>query len=119
MINDFKLDKIDVLDMSVNLEINENGIGSTFAIGINSYIQDMLTDTDLKRVNDNLREIANIVNKVVVDDVAADIAKIMLEVEDDNDFSPVKFSDFIEAINKDKELKSALDIVMNALDEMR
>ena len=81
MLNNFK---IDVLDISTTVEFHEDGIGTRFKIGINPRIGDNLPDDKSELLQNHLKEIAEIINDVIVADCIDELTDMILNDEDDD-----------------------------------
>lgn len=103
--------KLDVLDMSVELRFNSEGISSKFKVGMSENISEMLIEEEAEQLNKNLDEIASIVNKAIIRDFANEIAETC-----DDDLSLI---DFMRMVNKDSNLREALNTLMEALDTVK
>jgi len=109
----------DILDLSAELKLTDKGIETTFKCGMNSEIENILTEEEDKKISDSLDQISKTINKAIIRDFANDISKTFLDETKDkakDDLFDLSFSEFMELINSNKELQDALDNVRNAFD---
>ena len=104
-----KSENLDILNLSVKLNFGDDGITSTFKTDIDKSIGDMLTNKESEKIKKNLNEISNVINDAIMRDFECDLSDFI------DDLSLDDFDDFINKINKDKELRNALDTLMEAL----
>ena len=108
-----KSENLDILNLSVKLNFEDDGITSTFRTGMNRAIGDMLTDEESKKISKNLSEMAKIINDAIMRDFAYDFSDFIDDLSSD-DLSD-DFNDFINKINEDRKLRDALDTLMEAI----
>lgn len=103
--------ELDILNLSVEFKLTNKGISSCYSVDMNDDISEMLTEVEAKKIKKNLDEISETINKAVIRDVANEITNDVENSLKDK----LSFEDFIGMVNKDEELRNALDTLVKAI----
>lgn len=103
--------ELDILNLSVEFKLTSKGISSCYSVDMNDDISEMLTDVEVKKIKKNLDEISETINKAVIRDFANEIANDVENSLKDK----LSFEDFIGMVNKDENLRNALDALVKAI----